>query len=176
MPSTSAPAAVSPSVPLTRRGAVALLVAFALVWFCNLDYRRLLHPDEGRYAEIPREMVASGDWVTPRLNGIKYFEKPALQYWVTAAAYEAFGVREWVARLWPALAGFLGVMFAGYVGARLRGPALGLASAAVLAGSIGYALEAHILTLDAGLTLWMTIGLGGLFLAQRDEATPGETR
>ncbi|HEX8010539.1 MAG TPA: glycosyltransferase family 39 protein [Casimicrobiaceae bacterium] len=172
---SSPPTGLSAS-PLTRRGALALLLAFALIWFSNLDYRRLVHPDEGRYAEIPREMVATGDWLTPRLDGIKYFEKPALQYWITAAAYEAFGVRQWTARLWPALAGFLGVLFVGYVGGRLGGPALGLASAAVLAGSIGYALEAHILTLDSGLTLWMSLGLGSLFLAQRAEATLRERR
>ena len=175
MPPTPAPNASS-SAPLTRRGAIALLVVFALLWFANLDFRRLVHPDEGRYAEIPREMVASGDWVTPRLDGIKYFEKPALQYWITAAGYEAFGVREWVARLWPAVAGFLAVMFVGYVAARMANPAFGLAAAVVLAGSLGFALEAHILTLDAGLTLWMSIGLGSLFLAQRDEATPARTR
>ena len=174
MPSIPVPAV--PPTPPTRRVAIALVALFALVWFCNLDYRRLIHPDEGRYAEIPREMVASGDWVTPRLNGIKYFEKPALQYWITAAAYEAFGVREWTARLWPVLAGFLGVLFIGYVGFRLGGPTLGLYSAAALGGSLGYVLNAHILTLDAGLTLWMSIGLGGLFLAQRDDATPTERR
>jgi 4-amino-4-deoxy-L-arabinose transferase-like glycosyltransferase len=175
MPSTTAPTLTS-SPPLRRRGAIALLVVFALIWFANLDFRRLVHPDEGRYAEIPREMVSSGDWVTPRLNGIKYFEKPALQYWLTAAAYEAFGVREWTARLWPALAGFLGVFVVGYAGARLGGSGLGLAGAAVLVGSIGYTLEAHILTLDAGLALWMSIALGSLFMAQRDDATPGGTR
>jgi 4-amino-4-deoxy-L-arabinose transferase-like glycosyltransferase len=175
VPPTPAPNASS-SASLTRRGAIALLVVFTLLWFANLDFRRLVHPDEGRYAEIPREMVASGDWVTPRLDGIKYFEKPALQYWITAAAYEAFGVREWVARLWPALAGFLAVMFVAYVGARLGNPAFGLEAATVLAGSLGFALEAHILTLDAGLTLWMSIGLGSLFLAQREEATPAYTR
>jgi 4-amino-4-deoxy-L-arabinose transferase-like glycosyltransferase len=174
MPSTSAP--VDSPVPLTPRSLAALLLVFTLVWFCNLDFRRLVHPDEGRYAEIPREMVASGDWVTPRLDGIKYFEKPALQYWITAAAYEAFGVREWAARLWPALAGFLGVVFIGYVGLRVGGQALGLYSGAVLAGSVAYVLEAHILTLDAGLTLWMTLGLGALFLAQRDGATLREQR
>src|SRR5262252_3234168 len=127
VPPTPAPNASS-SAPLTRRGAIALLIVFALLWFANLDFRRLVHPDEGRYAEIPREMVASGDWVTPRLDGIKYFEKPALQYWLTAAGYEAFGVREWVARLWPAVAGFLAVMFVGYVGARLGNPTFGLAT------------------------------------------------
>ena len=175
MQPNSEPAVISPA-PLTPRSLAALLLVFTLVWFGNLDFRRLVHPDEGRYAEIPREMVASGDWVTPRLDGVKYFEKPALQYWITAATYEAFGVHEWAARLWPALAGFLGVIFIAYVGVRLGGFALGLYSGAVLGGSVAYVLEAHIRTLDAGLTLWMAAGLGALVLAQRDGATTGEQR
>lgn len=155
---------------------MSLLLAFALIWFSNLDYRRLVHPDEGRYAEIAREMSISGDWVTPRLNGIKYFEKPALQYWITAATFDAFGVHHWTARLWPALAGFLCVMFIGYVGLRIGGPQLGLYAAAALGGSVWQVIEAHLLTLDAGLTLWMGIGLGALFIAQRGNATPREER
>ena len=71
----------------SARGLWALLIALAILWFATLDARRLVHPDEGRYAEIAREMAATGDWVTPRLNGLKYFEKPPLQYWLTAAAY-----------------------------------------------------------------------------------------
>ncbi len=71
-----------------------------LVWFATAPWRPLFDPDEGRYAEIPREMTVSGDWVTPRFNDLKYFEKPPLQYWATAAAYEVFGVREWSSRLW----------------------------------------------------------------------------
>src|SRR6202162_4990489 len=115
---------------LTRNQLLALLAAFALAWFCNLGYRHLVKPDEGRYAEIPREMVVSGDWLTPRLNGYKYFEKPALQYWITAAAYSIFGVHHWTARVWPALSGFLGVLFIGYVGMRLGGALVGIYRAA----------------------------------------------
>ena len=66
-----------------------LALAALIIWFGNLDYRKLIKPDEGRYAEISREMAASGDWVTPRLNGIKYFEKPPLHYWAGAAAFES---------------------------------------------------------------------------------------
>lgn len=176
MSSAMSPSVAAPLPALTRRGVVVLLLAFTAIWFSNLDYRRLVHPDEGRYAEIPREMAASGDWITPRLNGIKYFEKPALQYWITAAAYSIFGVHHWTARAWPALSGFLGVLFVGYVGFRLGGPLLGLYSAAVLGGCAWYVLNAHILTLDAGVTFWMSVGLGSLFIAQRDDATPGEER
>jgi 4-amino-4-deoxy-L-arabinose transferase-like glycosyltransferase len=67
----------------------------------------LLEPDEGRYAEIPREMTVSGDRVTPRLDGLKYFEKPPLIYWATAATYSVFGVTEWTARFWPCAFAFL---------------------------------------------------------------------
>src|SRR5438034_10218621 len=172
----SAPAPGPVVAPLTRRGAFVLLLVFTLIWFSNLDYRRLVHPDEGRYAEIPREMAATGDWLTPRLDGIKYFEKPALQYWLTAAGYEAFGVHHWTARLWPALSGYLGVLFIGYVGFRLGGPALGLYAAAVLGGCAWYVLNTHVLTLDAGLTFWMSCGLGALLIAQRADATPREER
>ena len=56
---------------ISRLGPWILLAVFAAGWFCNLGYRHLVKPDEGRYAEIPREMVASGDWLTPRLNGYK---------------------------------------------------------------------------------------------------------
>src|SRR5580704_7762670 len=75
-------------------------VLLGLAWFATLPLRPLLDPDEGRYAEIPREMLVSGDWVTPRFNDLKYFEKPPLQYWATAAVYSVAGVHEWTSRLW----------------------------------------------------------------------------
>ncbi len=162
--------------PPSRRGLLALLLVVLALWFANLDYRKLVKPDEGRYAEIPREMVASGDWVTPRLNGVKYFEKPALQYWATAAAYEAFGLHEWTARLWPALTGLLGVLLAWYTGRRLFGSAAGLYAAAVLGSSLLYVLIGHINTLDMGVTFFMFLGLAGFLLAQHDGATPREQR
>jgi 4-amino-4-deoxy-L-arabinose transferase-like glycosyltransferase len=93
----------------TRRLLVLALAAL-IIWFGNLDYRRLIKPDEGRYAELSREMAVRGDWVTPRLNGIKYFEKPPLHYWAGATAFTLFGQHEWTARLWSALTGLFGVV------------------------------------------------------------------
>ncbi len=86
-----------------------LILLLVVLWFVKLPGRPLAHPDEGRYAEIPREMVVTGDWVTLRLNGFAYFQRPPLQYWA-AAAYETFGVTEWTARLWTALTGPLAVL------------------------------------------------------------------
>src|SRR5512146_2809002 len=106
------------------------------MWFSNIDYRKLVEPDEGRYAEIPREMWVSGDWITPRLNGIKYFEKPPLQYWATAASYSLFGDSEWTARLWALGLTFLGIPLAFSFGRWMYGePAAGIAAALVVAAN-----------------------------------------
>jgi hypothetical protein len=107
-----------PDAPLARTTVAAFVLLVAVIWFAGIDQRTLMHADEGRYAEIAREMAVTGDWVTPRLNGLKYFEKPPLQYWMTAVTYEAFGVHHWTARLWTALSTFLATLFVGYAGAR----------------------------------------------------------
>ena len=153
---------------ISRRGPWILLALFAAGWFCNLGYRHLVKPDEGRYAEIPREMVASGDWLTPRLNGYKYFEKPALQYWATAMLFSVFGQNEWAARLWPGLTGFLGVLLVFWAGERLFAPPAALCGAAVAAGSALYVVVGHILTLDMALTFFMSASVFAFAVAQGD--------
>ena len=143
-----------------------LLFAIAIIWFTNLEYRTLVKPDEGRYAEIPREMVASGDWVTPRLNDLKYFEKPPLQYWATATAYTLFGEHQWTSRLWTGLTGFLGILLVWFAGLRLFGREAAGYAALLLSSSLLYVLMGHINTLDMGVTFFITLGILGLLLAQ----------
>jgi 4-amino-4-deoxy-L-arabinose transferase-like glycosyltransferase len=145
-----------------------LVIAVAVIWFSNLEYRKLIKPDEGRYAEIPREMVASGDWVTPRLNDLKYFEKPPLQYWATATAYEVFGEHQWTSRLWTALTGFAGILLVWFAGLRLFGREAANYAAILLGSSMLYALMAHINTLDMGVTFFLTLGIVGLLLGQSE--------
>jgi len=163
---------------LSRRSLYgSLLLIFTLVWFGNLDYRHLLKADEGRYAEISREMAASGDWITPRLNGIKYFEKPPLQYWTTAAAYKLFGEHEWTARLWTALTGWLGVLLAFFTARRLWGEEAALYAALVLGSSALYVMVGHVNALDMGLTFFMSLALSGFLLSQsRAEDVPWRRR
>jgi 4-amino-4-deoxy-L-arabinose transferase-like glycosyltransferase len=160
----------------SRTLAVTLLCALAVAWFGTLGERKLVRPDEGRYAEIAREMVVTGDWTTPRLNGYKYFEKPALQYWATAAAFEVFGVREWSARLWAAFTGFLGVLLVFHFGNRAFGPPVGGLAAAVLAGSIFWAVIGHINSLDTGVSIFMSLAVLGAALAQLDDASAQQRR
>ena len=137
-----------------------LLVLVLVVWFgYELGSRSLWHPDEGRYSEIPREMVATGDYLTPRLNGVKYFEKPVLFYWLQAGAIKLFGVNEWSLRLWTAffaISGCLAVFFAGY---RLFGRRAGLFAATILATSVWYDLMGSAITLDMALTGFLTVAL-----------------
>ena len=140
----------------------ALWVLVALLWFGTLGIRPLYKADESRYGEISREMVASGDGVTPRLNGFKYFEKQPLQYWVTAALFKALGERDWVARLWTALLGLAGIALTLYAGNRLFGPPMGAYAAAVLAGSPLYVVLGQVNTLDMSVTFFLSAAMFAL--------------
>ena len=162
--------------PFTRLLSLLLVIAVVGLWFGTLGSRHLANPDEGRYAEIAREMVVSGDWVTPRLNGFKYFEKPPLQYWSTAAAYQLFGQHEWTARLWTALTGMLSVLAIFYAGGRLFGREAGFYAALVLLSSFLFIPAGHINTLDMGVTCFMTLGLTGFLLAQQRTVSTREAR
>ncbi len=143
-----------------------LWLVLAASWFATLQLRPLLDPDEGRYAEIPREMLAGGDWVTPRLDGLKYFEKPPLQYWATAAAYSAFGTSEWTARLWTVGLAFLCLPMVYAWGRRLYGTAAGLGALAALAVSPYFVILGHLNVLDAGFAFWLAGAVFAFTLAQ----------
>ena len=143
----------------------------AVGWFATIQVRPMLDPDEGRYAQIPREMLASGDFITPRFNDLKYFEKPPLQYWATAAVYAAFGLTEWSSRAWSFALGFacLPLVFAWV--RRLYGPDAALTAAAALGVSPYFLVIGHLNLLDAGFTFWLTAAVLAFTLAQ--SAAPG---
>ncbi|RDU95341.1 glycosyltransferase family 39 protein [Trinickia dinghuensis] len=164
---TSPPGAAATHWPVGGWTIVLLLVALALIWFVPLGWRHLVPSDEGRYAEMAREMFVTGDWITPRYNGYKYFEKPPLQTWMNALTFAWFGIGQWQARLYTALAGFAGVLVAGYTAARLINPAAGFAAALVLASAPYWQLMGHFNTLDMGLSFWMEVTLCAMLLGQR---------
>ncbi|HEY4126479.1 MAG TPA: glycosyltransferase family 39 protein [Gammaproteobacteria bacterium] len=156
---------------LSTRAKVALAaVLLALVWFVGLGHRDLFQTDEGRYAEIPREMLATGDWVTPRLDTLKYFEKPPLQYWATAVAYSAFGESNATSRLWTALLGFLGILMTAFAARRLYDARTAWCAALVLVGSAYYAVMGHFNTLDMGVSFFMCGSLFGFLLSMQSES------
>jgi 4-amino-4-deoxy-L-arabinose transferase len=100
---------------------IGLLALFLFLYLAPLGVRPLIVPDEFRYAEIPREMLASGDWVVPRLNGLRYFEKPPLGYWVNAASLALFGQNRLAARLPSAVATGISALLLFHLVRRLSG-------------------------------------------------------
>ncbi|NDZ16945.1 hypothetical protein C7T35_32680 [Variovorax sp. WS11] len=170
------PHAAARSPDLASWAAAALLLLLALIWFGTLGTRSLIHPDEGRYASLALEMARSGDWVTPRLNGLLYFEKPALQYWIGALSFLAFGVSEFSARLWPGLAGFLTVLVVGFTAARLWGRETGVRALAIAVSMTWIQVNSHFLTLDAGLTLFLTVALCAVLLANNGRSDARQRR
>ena len=155
-----------------------MLLAVALVWFGTLDARHLLRSDEGRYAEIAREMFATGDWVTIRYHGLKYFEKPPLHLWMTALAYELFGVGDWQSRLWVAVSGALGVLLTALAAQRWFGGGLlaaqskysgGLLAALVLIAAPTWNIGSHFNSLDMGVSGALAGVLAALLIAQHPD-------
>jgi 4-amino-4-deoxy-L-arabinose transferase-like glycosyltransferase len=154
----------------------SLALAFILVALWALDARTLVPPDEGRYAEMAREMFTSGDWITTRLNGIKYFEKPPLQTWMNALTFALFGLGDWQARLWTGLCGIGGVLLTGYTGHKVFGQRVGFYAALVLGSCFYWVACSQINSLDMSLSGMMTLTLCALLLAQRDGASARERR
>jgi len=140
-------------------GAVAL-AALYICFFARLDAIGLVGPDEARYAAVARTMAQSGDWVTPRLDGEPWFEKPVLYYWAAGAAFRVFGSNEFAARLPSALAALLTTLVVAWAGRRFYGAgvapfALWLAPTCV--GMLAFARAATTDMLFAfSLTLSMT--------------------
>jgi 4-amino-4-deoxy-L-arabinose transferase len=87
-----------PPMPKKRRYALLVLSFFLVSYILPLGSRHLFVPDETRYAEVPREMIAGGDWVSPHLNGVRYFEKPVLGYWLHAGSILLFGENNFAVR------------------------------------------------------------------------------
>jgi len=151
-----------------------LTLLLGLFFGFELGDRALWSPDEGRYSEVAREMVVTGDYVTPRLNGVKFFEKPPLFYWLQSVSIEAFGLSEWSLRLWPATLALIGCLVV-YIGSRkLFGRRTALLACVVLATSGLYYAMSRVASLDMGLSTLVSCALIS-FILGTDEP-PGVRR
>jgi 4-amino-4-deoxy-L-arabinose transferase-like glycosyltransferase len=142
---------------------LVLLIPAVLLYPC-MSFA-LFEPDEGRYAQIPREMLESGDWLVPTLQGEPYLDKPPLFYWMVMLAYAGFGYHAWAARLVPALALHGAVLLTFLLGRRLVGGRAAFWGALLLSLSPGFFGMGRLLLLDGLLTFWMTLALFAIFLA-----------
>jgi len=131
------------------------LSSFLFLW--GIWSYPLSDPDAGMYADIGSQMAQSGDWITPRFNGLRYLEKPPLLYWLIALTYRLTGPSEWGAHLWPAVAGIAGVVLTYTIGNALFGGTVGLLASLVLATNIGYVVFARVISTDLLFTLWLSL-------------------
>ena len=134
---------------------IAVLVFFSLVvLFFNLGKRSLWEPDEGRYAEISREMVESGDWLTPRLNYIKHFDKPPITYWLIGSSFRLLGQSEFAGHLPLVILAMGGVLVTYSLARELFGRRCGFLSAIILISSLGYPGLSRVLSTDIIFTFF----------------------
>ena len=165
-PPASAIAFAAPlATPATRLVACALVAL--LLYLSGLGRPPLWEPDEGRYAEIPREMVQRADYVTPRNDWVRYFEKPPLVYWMTAAAIRILGSGELAVRLPAALFSLGQVVVTEAIGEAMFGAAAGLLAALALGLSPLFFGYARFATLDPALAFFTTAAFGAVYMAVR---------
>ena len=139
----------------------------AVLAFAALGTRPLVSPGESRYALIAREMVESGDWIQPRLNRVRYYEKPPLLYWCVAIAYRLFGQNEMASRLPSAAAYVATVAVTFFLARELLGGSAAPLAALIFATSPGPFLSGRSLSTDTLFVLWLTVSLLGLALATK---------
>ena len=151
------------------RDTAILAVVLGFLFFQFLGGLPLIDPDEGRYAEIPREMLEQGDFITPTLNYVKYFEKPPLLYWLNAASLKLSGLTEQAARFPSALCGLMTILATYIIARRLYGRRTALIAALILGTSAGFVLQSRIILTDMLLTFCLTAALGAFIIASQRE-------
>jgi 4-amino-4-deoxy-L-arabinose transferase-like glycosyltransferase len=162
---------VSPPAPRGGALTAALAVALALVLFLpGLDRAPFDDPGEGQHAEIAREAWQSGDFVTLRLNGVRYFDKPPLLYLMQAVAFSVSGVSERAARAVPLAGAALAAAGVAVLGTRLLGPGGGLLAAAALLSSALFAAFARYVRPETLFLAAIQWGMTGLLLGWRERS------
>lgn len=146
---------------------VVFIVA-GLIFFFHLGAYGFWEPDEARYGEIAREMLALRDFIVPHLNYVAYVEKPPLLYWLAALSFRILGINEFAARVIPATSATLGVLATFIFANRVMGRRRAVIAAAILATAPLYAVMAQVLTTDMLLSALTTIAIFTLFLHYKE--------
>jgi 4-amino-4-deoxy-L-arabinose transferase-like glycosyltransferase len=143
-----------------RRPVLSLLLLALLTFLLGLGRQALTDADEAFYAEAAREMVESGDWLTPHFNYQDRWQKPVLYYWLTAATYLVLGPTEFAARLWAALSGIALVLLVWRAATHMTGrDDVAWLAGAIVATCYGYLVMARAALPDLPLTFCITAGI-----------------
>lgn len=147
------------AIPIFYRDLFCLIVLIGLFYNLGLGHYPLFTPDEGRYSEVAREMLVTHDYVTPRVNGIAFLDKPILYYWLQALSIHLFGLSEWALRFFPMLAGLLLTVATYLFAYQVFDRRTALLSSGILATSPLIFGAAHYANLDLEVALFITLSL-----------------
>lgn len=164
-----------PDTHSLRRDSLLLFVVLCFYFMLLMGLRPLSVPDEGRYPEVAREMLLTHDYVTPRVNGIVFLDKPALYYWLQALSFKLFGVNTWSVRLMPALFAIGGALLVFYTSRQLFNRRAAWWSVAALVCNPLYYLAAQYANMDMEIAIWVTAALC-LFLLGRQQSPASSPR
>lgn len=144
---------------------LGLLLFAGFLFFLRLGAFYLFDLDEAVFAEATREMLETGDWITPHYNYVPRYDKPILFYWMMASAYQIFGVNEFAARFWSAMMGIALLLITYLFTRSIWGQRIALAVSFVLASSIEIIVLSHTAITDMTLTFFITMALFSFFKA-----------
>lgn len=152
----------------TQLDILLLLIFSSIYFFIFLGTRHLSIPDEGRYPEIAREMLSSNNWITPKINGIPFLEKPILYYWIEVLFMKFFGINTWAIRAPIAIFGIFGITCLYSFGRVLYTRRVAILASCILATSPIYFLSAHYANMDLIVAnlLWISFFFVVLALKQ----------
>jgi len=154
-----------------KKYSVAIIALFLILYILPLGVRPISIPDESRYGEIPREMIASGEWVVPHLNGLRYFEKPVLGYWLNALSITLFGENAFAIRLTSALSAGISALMVFFLIRRFGGGSqAGILGAAVYLTSLLVLALGTLTILDSMLSMFLTGAMASFFFAHKETA------
>ncbi len=164
-----------------KKTSIVIILLFVLLYVLPLGVRPMVVPDEVRYAEISREMITSGDWIVPRLNGVRYFEKPILGYWLNSVSMVIFGENAFAIRFPSAMAVGISALMIFLLVRRFSGRRSGEQTSGIFTDhSAGILAAAMFLTcfevfavgvfsvLDSMLSMFITGAMVSFFLAHME--------
>ena len=151
------------------RQLLLLCAVAACMFFVGLGRLPLTEPDEGRNAEVAREMLDSGDWITPHYDTFTYLDKPAAFFWLVAASFRAFGVSEWAARFPSALMALATSLLVWFLARRMSDSKTGLRASLIWATSPLVIIFARNVIFDMPLTFFVTLAMASYWLAETED-------
>jgi 4-amino-4-deoxy-L-arabinose transferase-like glycosyltransferase len=149
------------------------LLAVALMYLLGLGAAPFVDPPEGLHTAIAQNVRHTDDWVTLRVNGVRYFDKPPLLYWLMSATFAVAGAGEGAARLWPALSAIGVAAVTGRIGLVLGGPRVGLLAALIAATNMGTFVVGREAKPDLPFILFIVLAFAGFVVAYRGGGRKG---